>query len=51
MASVIENAIRGTVTKGIGAVAEFNRKRMPDTDHPSLTGIHKPMPAELTIED
>jgi len=51
MASVIENAIRGTVTKGIGAVAEFNRKRMPDTDHPFLTGIHKPMPAELTIED
>ena len=51
MASVIENAIRGTVTKGIGVVAEFNRKRMPDTDHPFLTGIHKPMPAELTLED
>ncbi|HEX4695955.1 carotenoid oxygenase family protein [Sphingomonas sp.] len=51
MASVIENAIRGTVTKGIGAVAEFNRKRMPDTDHPFLSGIHKPMPAELTLED
>ena len=52
MASVIENAIRGTVTKGIGAVAEFNRKRMAeDTDHPFLTGIHKPMAAELTLED
>jgi carotenoid cleavage dioxygenase-like enzyme len=51
MASVIENAIRGTVTKGIGVVAEFNRKRMPDTDHPFLTGIHKPMEAELTLED
>lgn len=51
MASVIENAIRGTVTKGIGAIAEFNRKRMADTDHPFLTGIHKPMDAELTLED
>ncbi len=52
MASVIENAIRGTVTKGIEAVAEFNRKRMPeDQDHPFLTGIHKPMDNELTLED
>jgi carotenoid cleavage dioxygenase len=51
MASVIENAIRGTVTKGIEAVAEFNRKRMPDQDHPYLTGIHKPMASETTIED
>ena len=51
MASVIENAIRGTVTKGIEAMAEFNRKRMPDQDHPFLTGIHEPMDRELTLED
>jgi len=51
MASVIENAIRGTVTKGLEAVAEFNRKRLPEQDHPFLTGIHKPMDRELTIED
>ena len=51
MASVIENAIRGTVTKGIEAVAEFNRKRMPDQDHPFLTGIHEPMDRELTLEN
>ena len=51
MASVIENAIRGTVTKGIGVVAEFNRKRMPDQDHPFLTGIHRPMDSEVTLED
>ena len=51
MASVIENAIRGTVTKGIGVVAEFNRKRMPDQDHPFLTGIHRPMDSEITLED
>jgi carotenoid cleavage dioxygenase-like enzyme len=52
MASMIETAIRSTVTKGIGVVAEFNRKRMDvDTDHPFLTGIHKPMQAEVTLED
>ncbi len=35
MASMIETAIRSTVTKGIGVVAEFNRKRMEVvTDHP-----------------
>ena len=51
MASVIENAIRGTVTKGIEVMAEFNRKRMPDQDHPFLTGIHQPMDGEVTLED
>ena len=52
MASMIETAIRSTVTKGIGVVAEFNRKRMgADVDHPFLTGIHKPMADELTLED
>ena len=51
MASVIENAIRGTVTKGIEVMAEFNRKRMPDQDHPFLTGIHRPMDSEITLED
>ncbi|WEK02117.1 MAG: carotenoid oxygenase family protein [Candidatus Sphingomonas phytovorans] len=52
MASIIETAIRSTVTKGIGVVAEFNRKRMDvATDHPFLTGIHEPMREELTLED
>lgn len=52
MASIIETAIRSTVTKGIGVVAEFNRKRIEVvTDHPFLTGIHKPMHEELTLED
>lgn len=51
MASVIENAIRGTVTKGLEVVAEFNRKRMTAGDHPFLTGIHRPMDRELTLED
>ncbi|GAA0309716.1 carotenoid oxygenase family protein [Sphingomonas oligophenolica] len=52
MASTIENAIRGTVMKGIEVVADFNRGRMPhDTVHPFLTGIHTPMSEELTLED
>jgi carotenoid cleavage dioxygenase len=52
MASMIETAIRSTVTKGIGVVAEYNRKRLEVvTDHPFLTGIHKPMREELTLED
>ena len=44
MASSIETLIRKTVTKGVGAVADFNRKRIhADSDNPFLTGIHEPM--------
>lgn len=53
MASNVETLIRGAVVKGIGKVADFNRKRLPrPTDaHPFLTGIHKPMTEEVTLED
>jgi len=53
MASNVETLIRGAVVKGIGKVAEFNRRRLPrPTDaHPFLTGIHKPMEEELTLEE
>ena len=53
MASVVETAIRGAVTKGIGVISDFNRKRLPDLDrpHPFLTGIHEPMTGEETLED
>ena len=49
MASVIEKTIRSAFTPVIGAVANFNRKRMtaPEGGHPYLTGIHKPMTEEL----
>ncbi|HMN53848.1 MAG TPA: carotenoid oxygenase family protein [Sphingopyxis sp.] len=52
MASNVETLIRGAVKKGIGKVADFNRKRLPrPTDaHPFLTGIHKPMEEEITLE-
>jgi carotenoid cleavage dioxygenase len=51
MASMIETTIRNTVTKGINVLAEHNRKRLPqDGAHPFLSGIHKPMAEELTLE-
>ncbi len=53
MASAVETLIRKTVTKGVTAVADFNRGRMapPAKPHPYLTGIHAPMDQELTIDD
>ncbi len=52
MPSNVETLIRSAVVKGIGKVADFNRKRLPrPTDaHPFLTGIHTPMTEELTLE-
>ncbi len=52
MASTVETAIRGVVTKGITAVATFNRNRQDSgQDHPFLTGIHTPIHDERTITD
>lgn len=52
MGSQIETLIRSSVAKGVGAIASFNRRRLPATgDNPFLNGIHRPMPAELEITD
>ena len=53
MGSTIETLIRGTVTRGITALADFNRKRLvpPPGGNPFLTGIHTPMAEELTLTD
>ena len=53
MSSPVEALIRSTVTKGIMKVAAFNsaRKPEPETPHPFLTGIHKPMPGEVTLTE
>lgn len=52
MASAVETAIRGMVTKGIMAVAGFNRSRLDKrAAHPFLTGIHTPMADELTLTE
>jgi carotenoid cleavage dioxygenase len=52
MSSPIETAIRATVTRGLGAVAGFNRSRLAGrkASNPYLEGVHKPMEAELTLE-
>jgi len=53
MGSSIETLIRGTVTKGVEALAEFNRRRLPApaAGNPFLTGIHAPMAEELTLTE
>ena len=53
MASAVETLIRSTVTKGVSALADFNRNRMdaPAKPHPYLSGIHTPMAEELTLDD
>ncbi|WP_417620489.1 carotenoid oxygenase family protein [Parasphingorhabdus sp.] len=53
MASVIEKTIRAAVTPVMGAVSNFNRKRLetPEGGHPYLTGVHQPMTEELTLAD
>lgn len=50
MASVVETLIRGAVTIGVTKIADFNRDRLKaDKPNPYLSGIHKPMNAELTL--
>jgi carotenoid cleavage dioxygenase len=52
MASSVEILIRSTVTRGVTALADFNRKRLPKIeDHPFLTGIHAPMAEEKTLTE
>jgi carotenoid cleavage dioxygenase len=53
MGSPIETLVRGTVAKGLEALAEFNRGRMPAPaeENPFLSGIHAPMAEELTLTE
>jgi 8'-apo-carotenoid 13,14-cleaving dioxygenase len=51
MTSSVETLIRSAVGAGVKKVHEFNRDRLKsDKPHPYLTGIHKPMEAELTLD-
>lgn len=52
MASRVETLIRSTLVKGINALSDYNRKRMPPPQgaHPYLTGLHEPMTQELTLD-
>jgi carotenoid cleavage dioxygenase-like enzyme len=51
VASAVETIIRKTVGAGIGVIADFNRKRLSNADHPFLNGIHAPMAEEKTLVD
>jgi carotenoid cleavage dioxygenase len=53
MGSPIETVIRETMAKGLEALAEFNRARLPEPaeGNPFLTGIHRPMTEELTLTE
>lgn len=53
MATLIESAIRKTVTAGVTRLAAFNRERMGEgaTPNPFLAGINAPMDRELTLTD
>ena len=50
MATTFRETIVETVGKGIDKVAAFNRGRIKDADHPFLSGLHRPMDAELTLD-
>lgn len=52
MASVIEKTIRKTVTSGIMGMSKLNAAmKTRSTDHPYLTGIHRPMNEEITLTE
>ena len=50
--ATVETALRSTIGKGLGVLAEFNRKRLRTGEpHPFLSGIHEPMHEEKTLTD
>jgi carotenoid cleavage dioxygenase len=52
MNSIVETKIRDAITQSLIKVGKFNRKWAPNFNgpHPYLTGIHKPMREEVTLE-
>ena len=51
--SIFERATGAVLSPVIGAIASFNRWRLPplDAPHPLLNGFHEPMTEELTLAD
>jgi carotenoid cleavage dioxygenase len=49
----IERVIAPVTGRAIGAIAAFNRWRLPprDAPHPMLTGVNRPMTEELTLTE
>ncbi len=52
MTSPVETAIRATVAKGLGLVAQVNRARLTGQSgsNPYLVGVHTPMTQEMTLD-
>ena len=46
----IESAVRALAEDAVERIAAWNRRRLPRAEPPYVVGIHRPMPAELTLE-
>ena len=51
MPNAIETAIRAVAERAVELIAAFNRRRLPRTPSPYVVGVHRPMAAELTLQD
>ena len=51
MPNPVQTAVRSLAERAVDLIAAWNRRRLPDTGATYLVGVHKPMPAELTLED
>ena len=46
----VHKAVRAVAERAVELIAAWNRKRLPHAGGDYLVGIHKPMPADLTLE-
>ncbi len=46
----LQSAVRAAAEGAVNVIAAWNRRRLPRTGAPLVVGIHRPMPAELTLE-
>ncbi len=51
MPNPVETALRAAAERAVEWIAAWNRKRLPGSAADYLVGVHKPMPAELTLQD
>ena len=51
MPNPVQTAFRAAAETVVEFIAAWNRKRLPRTDNPFVVGIHRPMRAELTLDD
>ena len=53
MSTLVKQSIRKAVMGGLVQVANVNRKflKEPESGHPDLTGLHKPMTDEFDLSE